>query len=77
MHNQEQFIETVNLWQLHEVRWPIMRLLSPHFVAEVELGRYMKRLLATGRWRVIRVVPHEDAGHPSDHQFDLYGQPAA
>ena len=77
MHNEDEFIETVDLWQLRQVRWPFMRLLSPHFVAEVELGRCMKRLLADGRWGVIRVVPHQEDGRPSDHVFDVYGQSAA
>ena len=57
MHDQDELIETINLWQLRQVRWPLMRILSPHFVAEVELGRYMKRLLGGGRWSIIRVVP--------------------
>jgi hypothetical protein len=77
MHDQDEFVETINLWQLRQVQWPLMRVLSPHFIAEVELGRYMKRLLASGRWNVIRVVPHQDGGRPSDHVFDVYGQPAS
>jgi len=76
MHDQDEFIETINLWRLRQVRWPFMRLLSPHFVAEIELGRYMKRLLADGRWKVMRVEPQYLDGRLSDHVFDVYGQRA-
>ena len=62
MRANEQFIDTVDLRQLRSGRlWPIMGLLAPHFVEEIELGRYMRRLLATHRWSVVRVVPHPEA----------------
>jgi hypothetical protein len=38
-----------------------MRLFAPNFVEQVELGRYVRRLLATRRFSVVRVVPHLDA----------------
>ncbi len=74
----EQFIETVDLGQLRSGSlWPVMRVLAPAFVEEIELGRYMRRLLATHRWSVVGVVPHADVHHlPSKHVFDVYAQPA-
>jgi hypothetical protein len=73
----EQFIDTVDLHQLRSgTLWPIIRVFAPHFVEEIELGRYMRRLLATHRWSVVRVVPHtEHQIGPSKHVFDVYGQP--
>jgi hypothetical protein len=74
----EQFIGTVDTWKLRQFRWPILQLLSRRFVYEMELGRYMKGLLATGRWDEVRVVPHCQAGgRLSDHVFDVYGRPAS
>ena len=75
---QEEFIGTVDVWELKSgIRWMITRLFSRHFVEEVELGRYMRGLLATRRWSVVRVVPHMNAqGLPSTHVFDVYGVPS-
>jgi hypothetical protein len=75
---QEEFIGTVDVWELKSgIRWMITRLFSRHFVEEVELGRYLRSLLATRRWSVVRVVPHSNPqGLPSTHVFDVYGVPA-
>ena len=75
----EELIGTVDVWELNSgVRWMITRALSPRFAQEVELGRYMRRLLASRRWSVVRVVPHTDErGVPSTHVFDVYGAPSA
>lgn len=75
LQSQEQFIGTVDVWQLRQVRWPFMRLLARHFVEEVELGRYMRRLLATGHWSAVRVVPRAHPAQANAHVFDVYGQP--
>jgi hypothetical protein len=37
---QEELIGTVDIGQLHEIRWPIMRLLAGRYVEEMEMGRY-------------------------------------
>jgi hypothetical protein len=76
--NQEQLIGTVNARQLRSgIRWMIMRPFAPHFVEEAELGRYLRDLLVTRQWSMVRVVPHIDEhGVPSDHIFDVYGVPA-
>ena len=73
-HNEE-LIETVDIHDLRQLRWPIMRIFFPHFVEEIELGRYMKGLLKSGRWKAVRVVPHSDADRLSHHVLDVYGLP--
>jgi hypothetical protein len=73
----EQAVATVDLRRLSSGSlWPIMRLLAPDFVEQIEFGRYVRRLLATHRWSVVRVVPHPDAQNlPSKYVFDVYGRP--
>ena len=75
---QEEFIGTVDVWELRSgIRWMIMRVFARRFVEDVELGRYLRGLLATRRWSVVRVVPHNNQqGLPSSHVFDVYGVPA-
>ena len=76
MLDSEDFIDTVDLHQLRtEPLWPIMRVFAPRFVEEIQLNRYLRRLLATHRWSMVRVVPHADErGTPSKHVFDVYGR---
>jgi hypothetical protein len=74
---QEELIGTVDIGQLHEIRWPIMRLLAGRYMEEIEMGRYMRTLLATRRWAVVRMVPRKTPqGAPSTRVFDVYGVPA-
>jgi hypothetical protein len=72
----EEFIATISAWELRGNRWPILGLFASHFVDEIELGRYVKRLLRSGEWEVIRLVPHRQDEDLSDHIFDVYGRPA-
>lgn len=76
MRDPEEFIDTVDVHQLRtQPLWPIMRVFAPRFVDEVELNRYLRRVLASDRWSVVRVVPHVDErGMPSQHIFDVYGR---
>ena len=73
----EHFLETVDVRDLNELRWPIVRLLAPAFVDRMELRRHKQRLLETGRWERIRAIPcrHSD-GKVSTQVFELYGTPA-
>jgi hypothetical protein len=74
----EQFLETIDVRDLHELRWPIVRLLSPSFVDRMELRRHKQRLLETGRWDRIRAIPYRHSdGKVSTQVFELYGTPAA
>jgi hypothetical protein len=53
------------------VRWPLMRMMAPRFVEQVELQRYVRELLRSGRWSRVRVAPHPR----SVHVYDVYGVP--
>jgi hypothetical protein len=71
----EQHIGTVDIWDLHHFNAPIQRLFARHAIDRLELNHYLRDLLATRRWDVVRVVPHlDDDGRVSDHLYDLYGQ---
>jgi hypothetical protein len=73
----EQFLGTVDVRDLHEFDWPILRLLTPSFVERLELQCHKRRLLASERWDRIRAVPYRNAdGKVSSHTFELYGVPA-
>ena len=73
----EHFIGTVDVRELHELDWPIVRLLARSFVERLELRRYKRHLLASGQWDRIRAIPRRDSsGDASPHLFDLYGVPA-
>jgi hypothetical protein len=76
--NEEQFVETVDVRELRQVRWPIIRFFASRFVDRLELQLRKRQLLATGRWKVIRAVPkREPSGEASTYVFDLYGTPAS
>jgi hypothetical protein len=68
----EQFIRSLDIRSLHELNWPIFRLLARSFVERLELQRYKRKLLSSGQWERIRAVPRTDR----PHVFDLYGRPA-
>src|ERR1051326_1157750 len=71
----EEHIGTVNVWELHQIKAPLMRVLARHSMDHLELEHSTDALLKTKLWNAMRVVPHCDAGgHPSDHIYDLYGQ---
>jgi len=75
---EEEFIETVDVWELHTMRWPFLRALFPEFVSKRELVAYERRLLATARWSVIRAAPKPSTSiGPAGHIYDVYGTPAA
>jgi hypothetical protein len=74
----EEFIGTVDVWALRQVRWPIMNMFSRRFVERRELCAYERDLLSSGRWEVVRTEPHiGDGGATSTHIFDVYGVPVA
>src|ERR1051326_1469712 len=72
----EHFLETVDVRDLNELRWPIVRLLAPAFVDRMELRRHKQRLLETGRWERIRAIPcrHSD-GKVSTQVFERTALP--
>jgi hypothetical protein len=72
-----EFLERVNLDRLIDRRrWPIMSLLAPHFVEEIELGRHLRRLLATHHWSVVTAVhvPGPEGRSGASRVVDIYGR---
>jgi hypothetical protein len=73
-----RFLGTVDAREQQTLRWGFMRAWFPRFAEEVELGRYMKRLMSGGRYSVLRLEPHrEQNGTYSTHVFDVYAQPGS
>lgn len=71
---REEFIGTVDTWELRDLRWPLMRALCRRYVEQSELRRYELRLLTTSRWARVRCVPRlGEGGVASTHVFDVYG----
>jgi hypothetical protein len=66
-------LATVDVRELNTVKWGPVRAMFPNFVEEIELGRYLKTLLATDQCHAVRVQPHRDhEGRRSTHVFDVY-----
>ena len=70
----EEPIGTIDVWELHHYRAPLERIFARHEIDKLELHHYLRDLLATRRWDVIRVVPQDEDGHASDHVYQLYGR---
>jgi len=65
-------VATVDVRQLNTQNWGPIRAMFPAFVEEMELARYLRRALAGGRCRAVRLEPHRDAsGVPSTHIYDV------
>jgi len=68
-----QLLGTVDVRELHSLRWGLMRQLFPTFVEEIELGRYLKRILEGSENRAVVIEPHRELnGRESTHVFDVY-----
>ncbi len=64
---------TVDVKQLNTLWWGPVRQLFPSFVEEMELGRYLSKLLATSQCRAVQLQPHRDAdGRTVPHVVDVY-----
>ena len=68
-----QPIATVNTHELNSPGWNLIRLMFPHFVEEMELGRLLRELMKDGHYTSLRVEHHRSAdGRASSHEFDIY-----
>jgi hypothetical protein len=66
-------LATIDVRELNTLRWGPLRQMFPRFVEEIELARYLKKLLVTERCRAVQVEPHRDPdGRPSTHIFDVF-----
>ena len=72
----EEFIGTVDTWELRQLRWPIIRALARPFVEQRELDRYLGGLLTSGRWKSVRVEPQLSTTTRRPHIFLVYGRRA-
>jgi hypothetical protein len=63
-----ELIATVDSRELNRLRWGPLRQMFPAFVEEIELGRYLKKLLASMKCCAVEIAPH--AG--SSHNFDVF-----
>jgi hypothetical protein len=69
----DALVTTIDVRELHGIRWGIMRQIFPKFVEEVELGRYLRVLLTSGHYGAVRVEPHAGPDRqPSTHIFDVF-----
>ena len=66
----EEFIGTIDVWQLRKLRWPVLRALCRRYVETRELREYERQLLATNRWTRVRCEP---AALEPAHVFNFYG----
>jgi hypothetical protein len=74
---EEEYLGRVNVRDLGHRRWPIISALASRFVDRMELQRYQRRLLGSGKWKIVRAVPRRDeSGVLSSHVFDVYAVPA-
>ncbi len=69
----EELVTTIDVRELHGIRWEIMRQMFPKFVEDVELGRHLSELLISGHYGAVGVEPHQGPdGRPSTHIFDVF-----
>jgi hypothetical protein len=66
-------VATVDVNTLNSLRWGPIRQMFPGFVEEVELGRYLKQLLASSQCKRFAIQTHvQTDGKPSRHVFDVF-----
>jgi len=66
-------VTTVDVRELDTLMWGPLRVMFPSFAEEIELARYLKRVLANSQCKAVQIEPHRDAsGRPSSHIFDVF-----
>lgn len=66
-------VTTVDVRELNTLMWGPLRAMFPSFAEEIELARYLKRVLAHAQCRAVQIEPHRDAsGQASTHIFDVF-----
>jgi hypothetical protein len=74
-HSYRKPLATVDVSTLSTIPWGPIRQMFPGFVQELELARYLKRILAESPCRAVEIHPHvESDGKASGHVFDVYVQ---
>jgi hypothetical protein len=73
MSQGHKLLSTIDVRELSSIRWGPLRQFFPSFAEEIELGRYLKKLLRSYPCAAVEVRPHQDAnGNPSAHTFDIF-----
>jgi hypothetical protein len=68
-----QLLATVDARDLNTLRWGPLRQMFPGFAEEIELGRYLKAILAKAACRTVQIEPHRTMdGRASTHIFDVF-----
>ena len=71
--SSRELLATVDVTNLNSLRWGPLRQMFPGFVEEIELGRYLKQLLATSQCKTVEIQPHVGTnGRPSPRVFDVF-----
>jgi hypothetical protein len=66
-------LTTVDVRELDTLMWGPLRAMFPSFVEEIELARYLKRVLAHSECKAVQIERHRDAsGAPSTHIYDVF-----
>jgi hypothetical protein len=66
-------LTTVDVRELNTLMWGPLRAMFPSFAEEIELARYLKRVLAHAQCKAVEIERHRDAsGQASTHIFDVY-----
>jgi hypothetical protein len=66
-------IATVNTHELNSRGWNLIRLMFPHFVEEMELGKLVRKLMKDGHYTSLHIEHHRSAdGRASSYEFDIY-----
>jgi hypothetical protein len=70
--HRRRLVATVDVRDLNTLRWGPLRQMFPLFVEDIELGRYLKKVLATDECTAVQIEPHLDSGgRSSTHVFDV------
>lgn len=66
-------VTTVDVRELNTLMWGPLRAMFPSFADEIELARFLKRVLAREQCKAVQLEPHRDAsGQASTHIFDVF-----
>jgi hypothetical protein len=77
MYTSADLIETIDVRQLDNAHLGVLRVMFPGFAEEIELGRYVRRLLSRKGYQAVHLEPHRDAnGGASPHVFDVFASRA-
>jgi hypothetical protein len=73
LHMAPTPLVTVDVRDLHSLRWGFLRGMFPKFIEDLELGHYLNTLLSGSPGLAVHIEPHRDAdGQLSTHVIDVY-----